>query len=80
VVVWAGDGSPGKHDRQPFFFADALLAVREAAATPLKEVTKKAQRHPHGHEHGPTAPAIVRSVDNIVRVTVTSTTIVSTGL
>jgi len=37
VVVWTGDGRPGKHNRQSLFFAYALLAVREAAATPLEK-------------------------------------------
>jgi hypothetical protein len=64
VVVRAGDGRPRKHDRQPLFFASALLAVREASATPLERGNKKAQLHPPGHEHGQTAASEDSSVDN----------------
>ena len=46
------------------FFAYTLRAGREASATPLEKGNKKAQRHPHGHAHGPTVFAVDSSVDN----------------
>jgi hypothetical protein len=63
VGVWAGEDSPSKRDRQPSLFAYALRARREATALPLNRGNKKAQRHPHDHEQGPTAPAVDSSVD-----------------
>jgi hypothetical protein len=81
VVVGAGDGRPGKHDRQPFF-AYALRAVRGASATPLEKGNKKVYLNPRGHERGPTAPAADSSVDNFKSQNVYSLvdTIVSTRL
>jgi hypothetical protein len=62
VVIWAGDGSPRKHNRQPLFFAYALCAVRKASATPLVKGNKNRGSIPRPQAHGPTTP----TVDNYV--------------
>ena len=41
MVVWAGDSGRDKRDRQPLFFAYALLPVCETSAAPFESVNKK---------------------------------------
>ena len=41
MVVRAGDSGRNKRDRQPLFFAYALLPACETSAAPLESVNKK---------------------------------------
>ena len=43
MVVWAGDGSPSKRDRQPLSFFLSYAVAREASAAPVARGNKKAQ-------------------------------------
>ena len=47
MVVWAGDDSPSKRNRQLSFFTSVLLAALKTSLLLLKEATKKAQYHAH---------------------------------
>jgi hypothetical protein len=46
VVVWAGDESRGKRDRQPLFFLSALLPMREISAALPERGDKKSAVFP----------------------------------
>ena len=40
MVVWAGDGGPGKLNRQPSLFSCSILAGREVSVSPLERMNR----------------------------------------